>query len=123
MAGDRLDDVVAVMHDELELQAADRPTGIAAAGHQLASLVQTSPVGPIAGGQAVHHRLAADAQLAFGGEREHRVPLELGQDERRRDPSHNPVEQAGQQGIGLGNEPCGGHVGGVRCGDRLEEAV
>src|SRR4029453_2196614 len=35
--------------------------------------------------------------------------------------SHNPVKEAGQQGIGLGNEPPGGHVGGVSCGDRLEE--
>jgi hypothetical protein len=41
--------------------------------------------------------LAADAQLAFGGEGKDRVPLELGKDERRSNSSHNPVEQARQQ--------------------------
>jgi hypothetical protein len=109
------------MQDELELQPADRCTGIAGAGHNHARLFQTSAIGAIAGGQAVHHRLAADAQLAFGSEGEDRVPLQLGQDERWRNPSHNPVEQAGQQRVGLGNEPPGGHVGGVSRGNRLEE--
>jgi hypothetical protein len=50
--------------------------------------------------------LAADAQLAFGGKGKYGVPLELGQDERWRDLSYDPVEQAGQQRIALGtNRP------------------
>jgi hypothetical protein len=37
------------------------------------------------------------------------------------DSTDDPVEQAGQQWVRLGNEPPGRHVGGVRSGDRLEE--
>jgi hypothetical protein len=65
--------------------------------------------------------LAADAQLAFGGEGKDRVPLELGKDERRSNSSHNPVEQARQQWVRLGKEPAGRHVGGVNSRDHLEE--
>jgi hypothetical protein len=38
-------------------------------------IVQTSAIGPIAGGHAVHHRLAAEAQLTSGGECKDRVPV------------------------------------------------
>jgi len=65
--------------------------------------------------------LAADAQLAFGCEGKDRVPLELGEDERWSNSSYNPVEQARQQWIRLGNEPTGRHIGGVGSRDRLEE--
>src|SRR5215213_2205972 len=78
MACDELDDVLPVMQDELELEAADREARVAAAGHDVAGLAQTSAIRLVAGVQTVQHRLAADIEHAVGSEREDRVALELG---------------------------------------------
>ena len=119
--GDGLDDVAAVVHDELQVERDTEAAGAATTGectlHGDYLLLERG----VAGIHAAENRLATQREIGIRSEREDCVALGLGEGERGDEAVDNAIEQGRHDRIGIGNHAGLGHLFAVGRADALEE--